>query len=393
MKIEENKYTKIKVIGVGGGGNSAVNRMISSGMDKNVEFWAVNTDLQALEGSLAENILPIGKASTSRLGAGSNPAVGAKAAEESIEEITKMISGSDMLFITAGMGGGTGTGASPVIARIAKQAGVLTVGVVTKPFRFEGQVRIRQAEEGITTLRQEVDALIVIPNDKLLQVIEQTTSIKDAFRLADGILQQGVHAITDIISNLGLLQLDFADVQTIMQDKGSAIMGIGRSSGSQRAIEAAEAAISNPLLEESITGATGVILNISSGENLSLYEVNEAASIIHEAVDPNAHIIFGLMIKENLKDDVEVTVIATGFKPNPNKVAEPVIPEIRSRFERTFEKDTKPVKENVKPILREAETIVEPEPVKKIDSFADAQQEDDFDDDINIIPTFLRKRK
>ncbi len=401
MKADSNNHTKIKVIGVGGGGNNAVNRMIASGLEE-VDFWAVNTDIQALHGSLSENILQIGTEITKGLGSGSNPEMGMRAAEESIEEVKRIIEGADMIFITAGMGGGTGTGASTIIAKAAKQAGALTVGVVTKPFKFEGPIRMKQADEGIIALKEEVDALIVIPNDKLLQVIEQTTSLKEAFMVADDVLLQGVQGITKIISRLGLMNLDFADVKTIMKDAGSAIMGIGKSTGSQRAIEAAEAAINNPLLEESITGATGVIFNIASGENLSLYEVNEAAQVIYESIDPNAHIIVGTMIDESLKDEVVVTVIATGFKPGVRK--EPIIPDVRntksafSYQERENSREIKPVKPLIKSSFEEPELII-----PKIDVIEKKEQHnfeteannavEDFDEDDISIPTFLRKRK
>ncbi len=399
MKTEVNQYTNIKVIGIGGGGNNAVNRMVAAGLD-GVEFWSVNTDSQALHSSLAENIMQIGLENTKGLGAGSNPEVGAKSAEESSEALEKAISGADMIFITAGMGGGTGTGASAVIAKLSKQSGALTVGVVTKPFRFEGPVRMRQAEEGIRRLREEVDALIVIPNDKLLQVVEQTTSLKDAFLIADDVLLQGVQGISNLITKVGLINVDFADVKTIMKDAGSAMMGIGRSSGSHRAIEAAEAAISSPLLEESITGATGVILNIAGGDTLSMHEVNEAAQLIYEAIDPNAHIIWGTVIDESLKDDVVVTVIATGFKPRPNieNTRPPVIASKTIKNDsvdpdfRQLEGSSSVVQsffhEEEKPVTTTRSSSSRPELA------ADPSDDDlsDREDDINI-PAFLRKRR
>lgn len=312
-------FATIKVFGVGGGGTNAVNRMIGGGV-KGVEFWGVNTDLQALNVSLADHKLQLGKKLTKGLGAGANPEVGQKAAEESHEDIRLALEGSDMVFLTAGMGGGTGTGASPIIAEIAKEMGCLTVGVVTKPFRFEGPVRISQAETGIAMLKEKVDALIVIPNDKLLQVVESKTSIIEAFKIADDVLRQGVKGISDLITVPGLINLDFADVRTVMYEAGSAMMGIGSGSGENRATEAAEAAISSPLLEETITGAKGVIFNVTGGSDLTLYEVNEAAEVIYNAVDPEANIIFGAVIDEKLQGDVVVTVIATGFKLSPKEI-------------------------------------------------------------------------
>jgi cell division protein FtsZ len=306
-------FAKIKVMGVGGGGTNAVNRMIGSGL-KGVEFWAANTDLQALSVSLADHKLQIGGKLTKGLGAGSNPDIGQKAAEESKEEIRAALADADMVFLTAGMGGGTGTGASPLIAEVAREIGALTVGVVTKPFRFEGPVRISQAESGVVLLREKVDALIVIPNDKLLQVVENRTSIIDAFKIADDVLRHGVKGISDLITVPGLINLDFADIRTIMFDAGSAMMGIGTASGENRAVEAAEQAISSPLLEETINGAKGVVFNVTGGSDLTLYEVNDAAEVIYNAVDPEANIIFGAVIDEKLQGEVVITVIATGFK-------------------------------------------------------------------------------
>jgi cell division protein FtsZ len=316
-------FATIKVLGIGGGGTNAVNRMIGSGV-KGVEFWGVNTDLQALSVSLADNRLQIGAKLTRGLGAGSNPEIGQKAAEESREEIKSSLSGADMVFLTAGMGGGTGTGASSVIAEVAKEQGILTIAVVTKPFRFEGPVRISQAESGVALLKEKVDALIIIPNDKLLQVVERKTSIIEAFKVADDVLRQGVKGISDLITVPGLINLDFADVRTIMFEAGSAMMGIGTGSGENRAVEAAEQAISSPLLEETITGAKGVIFNVTGGTDLTLYEVNDAAEVIYNAVDPDANIIFGAVIDEKLQGDVVVTVIATGFKPSAKKEKESV---------------------------------------------------------------------
>ena len=313
-----HQYANIKVVGVGGGGGNAVNRMIASSL-QGVEFWVVNTDLQALNISLADHRLQIGEKLTKGLGGGAQPAVGAEAAKESNNDIEAALEGADMVFITAGMGGGTGTGAAPVIAKIAKEQGALTVAVVTKPFRFEGPIRAKQANDGLEELRSQVDALIVIPNDKLLQVVERVTSLVDSFKIADDVLKQGVQGIADLITIPGLVNLDFADVKTIMANSGSAMMGIGKASGENRAVEAAEKAISSPLLEETINGATGVLLNVSGGESLTLHEVNDVADIIYSAVDPEANILFGSVIDEALKDEIMVTVIATGFNPDENQ--------------------------------------------------------------------------
>jgi cell division protein FtsZ len=302
----------IKVVGIGGGGVNAVNRMMEANI-RGVEFIAMNTDSQALLMSDADCKVHLGGTLTKGLGAGSDPEVGCQAAEESRDEIKEALKGTDMIFITAGKGGGTGTGAAPVVAEISKEVGALTVGVVTKPFSFEGIRRSTQAEEGIKKLKEKVDTLIVIPNDRLLQVVEKKTSIIDAFKVADEVLRQGVQGITDLITVPGLINLDFADVRAIMTDAGSALMGIGVSSGEGRAAAAAKAAISSPLLEASIEGARGILLNISGGTDLGLYEVNEAAEVISNAAHPEANILFGAVIDDVLGDEVKVTVIATGF--------------------------------------------------------------------------------
>ena len=320
-----NEYiAKIKVIGIGGAGNNAVNRMITAGV-KGVEFIAVNCDAQALMLSKAETRIQIGEKLTKGLGAGANPEIGEKAAEESREQIMEVLKGADMVFVTAGMGGGTGTGAAHVVAECAKEVGALTVGVVTKPFMFEGKRRMNQALSGIESLKAKVDTLITIPNDKLLQVIDRRTSMLDAFRIADDVLRQGVQGISDLIGVPGLINADFADVRTIMSNAGSALMGIGTAKGEGGAMAAAEAAIKSPLLEASIDGAQGVLFNITGGKDLSLFDVSEASNIITEAVDPNANIIFGAVIDESLEDEIRVTVIATGFKSAnpavPNKPA------------------------------------------------------------------------
>ncbi|MGF1461527.1 MAG: cell division protein FtsZ [Leptolyngbyaceae cyanobacterium] len=307
-----SNIAKIKVIGVGGGGCNAVNRMIQSGLS-GIEFWTVNTDAQALLNTATENRLQIGQKLTRGLGAGGNPAIGQKAAEESRDEIAASLEESDLVFITAGMGGGTGTGAAPIVAEVAKESGALTVGVVTRPFTFEGRRRTGQADDGIEALQSRVDTLIVIPNDRLLSVISEQTPVQEAFQSADDILRQGVQGISDIIMIPGLVNVDFADVRAVMADAGSALMGIGMGSGKSRAREAAISAISSPLLESSIDGASGAVFNITGGADLTLHEVNAAAEIIYEAVDPNANIIFGAVIDERLQGEVQITVIATGF--------------------------------------------------------------------------------
>ena len=313
--IEQANLAKIKVVGVGGGGGNAVNRMIDAGV-QGVDFIAVNCDAQALILSKAQTKLQIGEKLTKGLGAGANPEIGQKAAEESVDEITEKLKGADMVFVTAGMGGGTGTGAAPVVAECAKKAGALTVGVVTKPFSFEGKRRMNQAEAGIVNLKDKVDTLITIPNDRLLQVIDRRTSMLDAFKIADDVLRQGVQGISDLIAVPGIINADFADVKTIMSDAGSALMGIGTAKGDNGAVSAAEAAIKSPLLEASIEGARGVLFNITGGKDLSLVDVTEASNIITETVDPEANIIFGAVIDEKLQDEIRVTVIATGFRGN-----------------------------------------------------------------------------
>ena len=303
----------IKVIGIGGAGNNAVNRMVDSGI-KGVEFITVNTDRQALLLSKAPSKIQIGEKITRGLGAGANPDIGAQAAEESKSEIAEALRGADMVFVTAGMGGGTGTGAAPIVAATAKEMGILTIGVVTKPFTFEGKKRLSQAERGVESLKGKVDTLVVIPNDKLLQIIDRKTSIVEAFKMADDILRQGVQGISDLIAIPGLVNLDFADVKTIMLNTGMAHMGIGRASGENRAEDAAKQAIQSPLLETSIEGARGVIINITGGANLGLHEVNTAAELVQRSVDPEANIIFGAVIDESLDEDIIITVIATGFE-------------------------------------------------------------------------------
>ena len=314
-------FANIKVIGVGGGGNNAVNRMVDNQI-KGVQFLAVNTENQVLELSKADVTIQIGEKVTKGLGAGANPQVGEEAAQESREEIIKALEGADMVFVTAGMGGGTGTGAAPVVAECAKEVGALTVGVVTKPFAFEGKRRRAAAEKGIEFLTQKVDTIIVIPNDKLLQVVDKKCTITDAFSKADDVLRQGIKGISDLIQIPGLINLDFADVKTIMTEQGEALMGIGVGEGENRAVDAAKMAINSPLLETSIDGAKGILLNISGSSDLSIFEVNEAAEIISEAADPDANIIFGSVIDESLGDKVQITVVATGFNSSAKSVPE-----------------------------------------------------------------------
>lgn len=310
--VDVDQFAKIKVIGVGGGGNNAVNRMVEHGV-RGIDFIALNTDRQALYSSKAEVKLQLGEKLTRGLGAGANPDIGAKAAEENRNEIMESIKGADMIFITAGMGGGTGTGAAPVVAEIAKELGILTVGVVTKPFTFEGPRRLKHAEQGIEELKSKVDTLVTIPNDRLLQVSDKKTTMVEAFMMADEVLKQGIQGISDLIAVPNLINLDFADVKTIMYAKGIAHMGIGQAAGDNRATEAAKQAIKSPLLETSIEGAKSVLLNITGGDDLGIFEVNEAADLIRAAVDKDANIIFGAGIDETLKEEIKITVIATGF--------------------------------------------------------------------------------
>ncbi len=316
MAAPQNYLAVIKVIGVGGGGVNAINRMIEVGL-KGVEFIAINTDAQALLMSDADVKLDVGRELTRGLGAGANPAVGRKAAEDHREEIEEVLKGADMVFVTAGEGGGTGTGGAPVVANIARSLGALTIGVVTRPFTFEGRRRANQAEDGIAELREEVDTLIVIPNDRLLSISDRQVSVLDAFKSADQVLLSGVQGITDLITTPGLINLDFADVKSVMSEAGSALMGIGSARGDDRAVAAAEMAISSPLLEASIDGARGVLLSISGGSDLGLFEINEAAQLVSEAAHPEANIIFGAVIDDALGDEVRVTVIAAGLRRRP----------------------------------------------------------------------------
>jgi cell division protein FtsZ len=369
--IDLEQFAQIKVIGVGGGGNNAVNRMIDANL-KGVSFIAVNTDKQALYTSKAEYKIQIGEKLTRGLGAGANPDVGLKAAEESRDDIYQALQGSDMVFVTAGMGGGTGTGAAPIVAEIAKEMGILTVGVVTKPFTFEGKRRMKHADQGIKLLKEKVDTLVTIPNDRLLQVVEKKTSIVEAFKYADDVLRQGVQGISDLIAIPGLVNLDFADVKTIMFERGLAHMGIGRGNGENRAAEAARQAIQSPLFETTINGSKGVLLNITGGSDLGLYEVNEAAEIVSEAADPDANIIFGAVIDEDMKDEIRITVIATGFEDAAREAqrqeAEEVVEEVK-------EEQVEAAEEEI--VAETVEEVIEEEKVEK-----------ELD-----IPTFLRRKR
>ncbi|MFM1953658.1 MAG: hypothetical protein RL187_867 [Actinomycetota bacterium] len=322
MAGQHNYHALIKVVGVGGGGVNAVNRMIDRGL-RGVEFIAINTDAQALLMSDADVKLDVGRDLTRGLGAGADPEVGRRAAEDHQEEIEQALAGADMVFVTAGEGGGTGTGGAPVVARIAKSIGALTVGIVTKPFSFEGKRRMSQAEVGVQALKEEVDTLIVVPNDRLLEISDRSISMLEAFETADHVLLAGVQGITDLITTPGLINLDFADVKSVMQDAGTALMGIGSARGADRAIKAAELAVASPLLESSIEGAQGVLLSIQGGSNLGLYEINDAAKLVEEAVHPDANIIFGAVIDDSLGDEVRVTVVAAGFDETQQRSAAP----------------------------------------------------------------------
>ena len=377
LDFDKSYYAVIRVLGVGGGGSNAINRMMEDNLS-GCEFVAINTDAQALMMSIADRKVLLGE---SGLGAGSNPEIGKMAAEKSIEEIKETVKDADMVFIALGEGGGTGTGAAPVIAKAARESGCLTVAVVTKPFAFEGRKRMSQAEEGIKIIRPLVDTLIVIPNDKLLEIADDNTTLLNAFKLADNVLKAGVRGVTDLITLPGLINLDFADVKSIIKDAGNALLGEGIASGDNRAIKAAQNAINSPLIEESIDGATGILLNISGGPDLKLFEINEAAEIIRNASSPDANIIFGSVIDEAMNDKLKVTIIATGFSPTQNKIP---------RSNKT-EKAEEKTDINKKLDIFEKE-ILEDRKDTKIDKFPD----DDFgsiDDDYLDVPTFLRKDK
>lgn len=385
----------IKVVGVGGGGNNAVNRMIEDGVG-GVEFIAVNTDSQAIKQSRAAVKMQIGSSLTRGLGAGANPEIGRKAVEESKNQIEEVLAGADMVFVTAGMGGGTGTGAAPAIARIARKMGALTIGVVTRPFKFEGFKRAKNAESGISAMREAVDTLIIIPNDRLLEIVDKKTPMIDAFREADNVLRQGVQGISDLIAVPGLINLDFADVKTVMSHKGTALMGIGIANGSNRAAEAAEKALNSPLLETSINGAHGVIMNITGGNNLSLFEVQEAAEIVASASNEELNMIFGSVINENLTDEIIVTVIATGFTEQENTVVhKPALAPAEEKgipYQREQHYEQQQREQHYEYHQRE-QHYEQPEPLTYVEEEQPYNQQSEEIDDSSDIPTFLRNRK
>lgn len=407
IKPDVETFARIKVVGVGGGGGNAVSRMVASKI-KGVDFITVNTDAQDLHHSAAATKIHIGKSTTRGLGAGMNPDTGRQAAEESREEIQETLKGSDLVFVTCGMGGGTGTGASPIVAEIAKNVGALTIGVVTKPFSFEGVQRRKIADEGINNLKDKVDALVTIPNDRIFNIIEKKTSIMGSFALVDEILQQAVQGISDLITLPGIINVDFADIKAIMQDAGSALMGIGVATGEERAIEAAKMAINSPLLEVSIEGARGVLFSVSGGQDMGMIEVNDAAKVISEFIDPNAKIIFGALMDPRLKKgEIKVTVIATGFGDAPQKkkqedIAAPNFSKLVSEKPSnrisgilTHSGDT-PISEGIVSIKPAIKTMEENEPEKIIEApknklfFEEKKDEDDSEWDI---PAFIRRKK
>jgi len=361
IKPQVETFARIKVVGLGGGGTNAINRMIAANL-RGVEFIAINTDAQSLHHCDASKKVHIGKTTTRGLGAGSDPDTGRKAAEESSEEIYEALKGADMIFLTCGMGGGTGTGSIPVVASLAREVGALTVGIVTKPFIFEGERRKRVSEEGMDLLKDKVDTLITIPNDRLLTMIDRKTTMLDAFNVVDDVLRQGVQGISDLITVHGVINVDFADVKAIMSNAGSALMGIGRGTGENRATEAAKMAINSPLLEVSIDGARGVLFNISGGPDLGMFEIDEAAKVITQAVDSDANIIFGSVIDPNISGEIKITVVATGFSPD-----RPQAPLTETRR-------------------------IEPEPVRTYPIFTSKPEEDTEKDDELDIPAFIRHR-
>lgn len=389
VRLEVEPFAKIKVVGVGGSGGSAINRMISSKI-KGVEFIAINTDVQALHHNDAKHKLHIGEATTKGLGAGMDPNVGFQAAQESINDLRDILKGSDMVFITCGLGGGTGTGASPVVAQVAKEIGALVVAVVTKPFAFEGAQRRDIAERGYKELEPRVDTIITIPNDKILQIIDKKTSLLDAFKTVDDVLRQGIQGISEAITIPGIINVDFADVKAIMNNSGSALMGIGEATGENRAVSAAKKAISSPLLDISIDGARGVMFILTGGPNLTMNEVNDVGSIIAESVDTNAKIIFGTVIDENMKDKVRVTVVATGFDDNrPISTRSTSLEEPKYHVSRLFSKKNidDRIEEAKKSIEQPKEEVFksvmsEPKPNKRVVS-----EEDDLE-----IPAFIRRK-
>ena len=380
MSGQHNYNALIKVVGVGGGGVNAVNRMIDRGL-RGVEFIAINTDAQALLMSDADVKLDVGRDLTRGLGAGADPEVGRRAAEDHQEEIEQALAGADMVFVTAGEGGGTGTGGAPVVARIAKSIGALTVGIVTKPFAFEGKRRMSQAEVGVQALKDEVDTLIVVPNDRLLEISDRTISMLEAFETADHVLLAGVQGITDLITTPGLINLDFADVKSVMQDAGTALMGIGSARGADRAIKAAELAVASPLLESSIEGAQGVLLSIQGGSNLGLYEISDAAKLVEEAVHPDANIIFGAVIDDSLGDEVRVTVVAAGFDEAQQRSSAPA--PVASATEPAIAEDAAPDPEES--WLLPSEERHQEKPAESPAFAAESEDDDELD-----VPEFLR---
>lgn len=392
VKPEIETIAKIKVIGCGGGGGAAINRMVESGI-RDVEFIAVNTDMQALQHSKADTKLHIGRTITKGLGAGMNPELGKAAAEESQNELRDALKGADMVFITGGLGGGTGTGSMPVLAEIARDSGALTIAIVTKPFSFEGAQRRNIAERGYAELSDKVDAIITIPNDKLLQVIDKKTSLLDSFKIADEVLRQGVQGIAEVITVPGLINVDFADVKSIMNSAGSALMGIGTASGENKAIEAAKTAINSPLLEMSVEGARGVLFTVVGGKDLSMYEVNEAAKVITSSTDEEARIIFGAVIDERMKDEIKITVIATGFEPEgtqkneaPNQIRE------ASYSPSPFVRNQQPAAAEEKPPEERRRSKVSPLKAAQAEPAKAKKDEDEEDDDELGIPAFIRKK-
>ena len=385
VKPDLNSFAKIKVLGIGGGGNNAVNFMVTEGNIQGVEFISVNTDMQALLASNADIKLQIGEKLTKGLGSGSNPEIGQAAAEESRDKIANLLKDTDMVFITAGEGGGTGTGAAPVIAQIAKDVGALTVAVVTKPFGFEGARRMIQAEEGVDRLKDEVDTLIVIPNQKIIEVVKKEQSLTEAFALADSVLAQGVQSISDLITIPGLINVDFADVRAIMTNAGTALMGIGISSGENRARKAAEMAINSPLLEVNIEGARGVLFNITGNKDISMAEVNEAANLITQSSDPDANIIFGTTIREEMKNEIKISVIATGFDQNRAHLQN-LMNNVRPQFVPVEDKPLEEIKKSKKDPKE-----LKKKPLKKIDMDKIEHSEVEIEDDLDI-PAFLRNK-
>ncbi len=401
--ITGENFAQIKVIGVGGGGGNAVNRMIDAGLG-GVEFIAVNTDAQALILQKAKTRVRIGDKLTRGLGAGGNPEIGKKAAEESADELYEVLRGADMVFITGGMGGGTGTGAAPIVAQVAKELGALTIGVVTRPFTFEGSKRQNQAEAGIEELKSKVDTLIVIPNDRLLQIVDKRASLNDAFRMADDVLRQGIQGISELITVPGLINLDFADVRTIMSEGGAALMAVGTATGEDRARKAAEAAISSSLLDVTIDGARGILFNVTGGPDMSLFEVNEAAAIIKETSHPDVNLIFGAVVDENMREQIRITVIATGFERassvNPRPVAKPTArPSTIQQTSRPAPPMEPPPRQMSTPVPQPAprQEQVRPTPPPAPPPQPPPRQPEPkdkplYDDNDLDIPTFLRKR-